>query len=137
MRLTGRQAQSLCRSRERSERAVHEKSSIQELEAPNCLFTPDLLLIPLKEGSHRVLLNLTPAEYPNRLLPKSVGVYFWREIMKQDEELVLKVTKEVVIKFIEIGRLSVNSFDEIFKQIHRTVHDSVKEMAADKSKTKK
>lgn len=57
--------------------------------------------------------------------------------MKQDEELVLKVTKEVVIKFIEIGRLSVNSFDEIFKQIHKTVHESVKEMAADKPKGKK
>ena len=57
--------------------------------------------------------------------------------MKQDEELVLKVTKEVVIKFIEIGRLSVNSFDEIFKQIHKTVHESVKEMASEKPKGKK
>lgn len=57
--------------------------------------------------------------------------------MKQDEELVLKVTKEVVIKFIEIGRLSVNSFDEIFKQIHRTVHESMKEISAEKPKVKK
>ena len=44
--------------------------------------------------------------------------------MKQEDELVLKVTKEIVIKFIEIGRLSVNSFDEVFKQIHETVHES-------------
>ncbi|MFC1579964.1 hypothetical protein ACFL4N_03525 [Thermodesulfobacteriota bacterium] len=57
--------------------------------------------------------------------------------MKQDEELVLKVTKEVVIKFIEIGRLSVNSFDEIFKQIHRTVHESMKEISEEKPKSKK
>ncbi|MBW1944985.1 MAG: hypothetical protein JRJ51_19435 [Deltaproteobacteria bacterium] len=56
--------------------------------------------------------------------------------MKQDEELILKVTKEVVIKFIEIGRLSVNSFDEIFKQIHRTVHDSMKEISSEKPKAK-
>ena len=57
--------------------------------------------------------------------------------MKQEDEVVLKVTKEVVIKFIEIGRLSVNSFDEVFKQIHKTVHDSVKEMASEKPKGKK
>ena len=44
--------------------------------------------------------------------------------MKQEDELVLKVTKEIVIKFIEIGRLSVNNFDEVFRQIHYTVHDS-------------
>ena len=49
--------------------------------------------------------------------------------MKQEDELVLKVTKEVVIKFIETGRLSVNSFDEVFRQIHSTVHDSLKERA--------
>lgn len=47
--------------------------------------------------------------------------------MKQEEELVLKVTKEIVIKFIEMGRLSINSFDEVFKQIHKTVGDSLKE----------
>ena len=47
--------------------------------------------------------------------------------MKHEDELVLKVTKEVVIKFIEIGRLSINSFDEAFRQIHETVHDSLKD----------
>jgi hypothetical protein len=46
--------------------------------------------------------------------------------MKQEEELVLKVTKEIVVKFIEMGRLSINSFDEVFKQIHKTVRDSLK-----------
>ena len=44
--------------------------------------------------------------------------------MKQEDELILKVTKEIVIKFIEIGRLSFNSFDEVFKQIHGTVYES-------------
>jgi hypothetical protein len=46
--------------------------------------------------------------------------------MKQEEELVLKVTKEIVVKFIEMGRLSINSFDDVFKQIHRTVRNSLK-----------
>jgi len=45
--------------------------------------------------------------------------------MKQEDELVLKVTKEIVIKFIEVGRLSANSFDEVFRQIHSTVYDSL------------
>lgn len=45
--------------------------------------------------------------------------------MKPEDELALKVTKEIVIKFIEIGRLSVNSFDEVFKQIHETVYGSL------------
>ena len=47
--------------------------------------------------------------------------------MKQEDEIILKVTKEIVVKFIEIGRLSVDSFDEVFKNIHQTVHDSVRE----------
>jgi len=55
---------------------------------------------------------------------RSVGV-FRRYAMKQEDELVLKVTKEIVLKFIEIGRLSPNSFDEVFRQIHETVHDSL------------
>ena len=55
--------------------------------------------------------------------------------MKQEEELVLKVTKEIVVKFIEMGRLSINSFDEVFKQIHKTVGDSLKETST-KGKSK-
>lgn len=50
---------------------------------------------------------------------------FQEEQMKPEDELALKVTKEIVIKFIEIGRLSVNSFDEVFRQIHDTVYDSL------------
>jgi hypothetical protein len=48
-------------------------------------------------------------------------------MMKHEDELTLKVTKEIAIKFIEIGRLSLNSFDEAFRQIHTTVHDSFME----------
>lgn len=45
--------------------------------------------------------------------------------MKSEEELSLKVTKEIVIKFIEVGRLSVNSFNEVWKQVYGTVHGSL------------
>jgi len=47
--------------------------------------------------------------------------------MKNEEELVLKVTKEIIVKFIEVGRLSVNSFDDVWNQIHQTVRDSLKQ----------
>ena len=45
--------------------------------------------------------------------------------MKQQDELALRVTKEIVIKFIEVGRLSLNNFDEVFRQIYDTVRDSL------------
>ncbi len=47
--------------------------------------------------------------------------------MKNEEELVIRVTKEIVVKFIEVGRLSVNSFDDVWKQIHQTVRESLKD----------
>ena len=47
--------------------------------------------------------------------------------MKEEDELALRVTKEIVIKFIEMGRLSINSFDEAFSQIHATVRDALVE----------
>ncbi len=47
--------------------------------------------------------------------------------MRQEEELVMKVTKEIVVKFIEMGRVSINSFDDVFKQVHQTVGDSLRE----------
>lgn len=50
--------------------------------------------------------------------------------MKQEDEVAIRVTKEIVIKFIETGRLSVNSFDEIFRKIHETVRDSLREPSA-------
>ena len=47
--------------------------------------------------------------------------------MKQEEELAVKVTKEVVVKFIEMGLLSVNAFDDVFKKVHKTVSESLRE----------
>ena len=44
--------------------------------------------------------------------------------MKPEEEMVLKVTKEIVIKYIEIGRLALSSFDEAFRSIYRTVEET-------------
>ena len=45
--------------------------------------------------------------------------------MKPEEEMVLKVAKEIVIKYIEIGRLPLTNFDEAFKAIYSTVRETV------------
>jgi hypothetical protein len=46
--------------------------------------------------------------------------------MKPDEEIVVKVTKEIVIKYIEIGRLALANFDEAFRSIYKTVKETVR-----------
>jgi len=47
--------------------------------------------------------------------------------MNKEDELVFKITKEIIVKFIEVGKLSVKSFEEGWKQVHQTVRDSLKE----------
>jgi predicted transcriptional regulator len=47
--------------------------------------------------------------------------------MKKENELAIKVTKEIVVKFIEAGRLSVSSFQEVWNDIHGTVTHSINE----------
>jgi len=42
------------------------------------------------------------------------------------DEQILKVTKEIVVKFIEVGRVTPASFDETFSQVFHTVKQNVK-----------
>jgi len=42
------------------------------------------------------------------------------------DEAVLKVAKEIVVKFIEVGRLSPANFGEIFQDIYKSVRDTVR-----------
>ncbi len=37
------------------------------------------------------------------------------------KEIALKVTKEIVVKFIEMGRVSPDTFDVVFSSVHKTV----------------
>lgn len=48
------------------------------------------------------------------------------QVKPVSEEAILKVAKEIVVKFIEVGRLSPNNFDETFRTIYRSVHDTVR-----------
>ena len=47
----------------------------------------------------------------------------------QDEQ-ILRATKEIVVKFIETGRISPTGFPEAFKTIYQAVDETVKQSAA-------
>jgi len=47
--------------------------------------------------------------------------------MKSIDEHILRATKEIIVKFIEMGRLSPSNIHESFKDIYATVNDTVKE----------
>jgi hypothetical protein len=47
--------------------------------------------------------------------------------MSSLDEQILRAAKEIVVKFIETGRISPTGFHETFKSIYRTVETAVKE----------
>jgi len=60
--------------------------------------------------------------------------------MASIDEQVLRAAKEIVVKFIEGGRVSPAGFSEIFKDIYSTVEETAKgskENPAKKSKSDK
>jgi hypothetical protein len=46
--------------------------------------------------------------------------------MASMDEQILKAAKEIVVKFIETGRLSPAAFPDAFQSIYQTVSDTVK-----------
>lgn len=46
--------------------------------------------------------------------------------MNKTDENILRATKEIVVKFIEMGRLSPSNIHESFKDIYDTVDSTVK-----------
>jgi hypothetical protein len=47
------------------------------------------------------------------------------------EEQILRASKEIAVKFIEVGRLSPAAFAETFKTIYGAIDDTVKGAAED------
>ncbi len=45
--------------------------------------------------------------------------------MASIDEQILRTTKEIVVKFIETGRISPAGFGEAFKNVHSAVKDTV------------
>jgi hypothetical protein len=46
--------------------------------------------------------------------------------MSAMDEHILKTTKEIVVKFIETGRISPSGFPESFKSIYQAIDETVK-----------
>ncbi|MBW6520254.1 MAG: hypothetical protein K0A99_04460 [Desulfoarculaceae bacterium] len=43
------------------------------------------------------------------------------------DETLLKVAKEIVIKFIEVGRLTPATFEQTFESIYQTIKKTVRQ----------
>ena len=44
------------------------------------------------------------------------------------DEAIFKVTKEIVVKFIEVGRLTPATFEETYERVFQTVKESAKKL---------
>jgi predicted transcriptional regulator len=49
------------------------------------------------------------------------------------DEQILRATKEIVVKFIETGRISPTGFPEAFKAIYQAVDETVKSTVDDEA----
>jgi hypothetical protein len=47
------------------------------------------------------------------------------------EEAILKATKEIVVKFIETGRVYPSSFEENYRLVSRVIRESIEETNGD------
>lgn len=47
--------------------------------------------------------------------------------MASIDEQILRTTKEIIVKFIETGRLSPTGVHDAFKELYQTVNDTVKD----------
>jgi hypothetical protein len=60
--------------------------------------------------------------FPPRTGFSIFGVFGTKEDqVDQREKLALQVTKEIIVKFIEIGRISPGNFPEFFSAIYREI----------------
>lgn len=48
--------------------------------------------------------------------------------MRQEvsDEAIFKVAKEIVVKFIEVGRLTPSSFEETFDRVYKAIERTVR-----------
>jgi len=49
------------------------------------------------------------------------------DLMANIDEQILRATKEIVVKFIESGRISPSGFHETFKDIYHTVEKTTRD----------
>ena len=59
--------------------------------------------------------------------------FLYGDRMKTIDEHILKVSKEIVVKFIEVGRISPSNFNDIFKSIYKGIREAVTDAESDES----
>ncbi len=59
------------------------------------------------------------------------------DISRKKAEMVLKVTKEVVVKFIEMGKVTPTSFDSVFHTVFTAVNKEVSSIWGEKVSPKR
>lgn len=47
-------------------------------------------------------------------------------LTSKERELVLKASKEIVIKFIEMGKVTPSTFSNVFRKVFESVEDSMR-----------
>lgn len=47
--------------------------------------------------------------------------------MNKKEEMILKATKEIMVKFIETGRVYPSSFEENYNLVNRVIRETVQD----------
>ncbi len=47
--------------------------------------------------------------------------------MNQTDELLIRITKEIVIKLIEANKVSLTNFENAWKQIYTTIRETARE----------
>jgi hypothetical protein len=52
-------------------------------------------------------------------------------VVNKKEEMILKATKEIVVKFIETGRVYPSSFEENYKLVSRVIREAIEESSDD------
>lgn len=49
------------------------------------------------------------------------------------QEQILRASKEIAVKFIEVGRLSPTSFNQTFKDIYQTIESTLRPEKSDQT----
>ena len=55
--------------------------------------------------------------------------------MNKIDENILRVSKEIIVKFIEMGRLSPSNIHESFKDVYSTVNETVKANVSERNRS--
>ncbi len=67
------------------------------------------------------LVNMTPAN----LRPETSNLKKGKTMSSSQDEQILRAAKEIIVKFIETGRVSPSAFPETFKIIYTSIKETV------------